>query len=99
LDLDTIIGKNSKTSDLGDLSGECGFIGLTSIAQGEWGSASRAFMLFFSGEEKRGRVSNNNHLKDIKKPEWSCPNCLTEKFSSQRAMVQHALSCKQGGGE
>ena len=30
-----------------------------------------------------------------KKPVWTCPNCRTETFDSQRLMIQHALPCKQ----
>lgn len=37
----------------------------------------------------------DNHLKDIKTPKWTCPNCKEAAFDSQRAMIQHALPCKQ----
>lgn len=40
-------------------------------------------------------VEKNSHLKSVEKPVWTCPNCKTEKFDSQRAMIQHALPCRQ----
>lgn len=42
-------------------------------------------------------VPKDRHLEGIEKPQWTCPNCKTEKFDSQRLMIQHALPCKQGG--
>lgn len=41
-------------------------------------------------------VNNNNGLKGVKDPEWTCPNCGVEKFKSQRELIAHALPCKQG---
>jgi hypothetical protein len=41
-------------------------------------------------------VPKNNHLKDIENPVFTCPNCQTEKFDTQRKMIEHALPCKRG---
>lgn len=41
-------------------------------------------------------VPKDNHLKDVKNPVFTCPNCSVEKFATQREMIQHALPCKQG---
>ena len=41
-------------------------------------------------------VDGNPALRGVESPVWTCPNCLTEKFDSQRKLIQHALPCKRG---
>lgn len=33
-------------------------------------------------------------MTQVRKPEWTCPNCKVVKFDSQNKMVQHAIQCK-----
>lgn len=44
-------------------------------------------------------MSADTSKNGVQKPVWTCPNCQVEKFDSQRAMIQHALPCKQSKKE